>query len=547
MPGLAILHPIHPLPLTPPSSNTPSPTATVDSFPLWDCELLQRRPPLSIPLLSPLDAILLPEKPVFFSSNEVSDLSLRAGEPLYDPHAIAIADAFTQFPKLGESVASNTFVSVNDFHAIPASNHYCTTTLPPLSTMHPPLTSTQRSRFSSYRLRIRPTPKSTLSFKVAAPAPRIPLAAVLQYWGANDTHAHPDPGPSFARANVGMEVDMDVPAHKNGVQQPGLGLMLGLTPSPGPQSRPYPDPHAHPHPHLQSQSQSRSRYSRRLRRLAPAPLQLTPPTRSSPPLTPAAPPLASASAPANPHRPPASGVFADIPLATCTGPSCTFDLDRLPTIPSVDCTQPKPPSVSPETDRIAGPSFSSARATMSTAPTSLVFPSGGSENHKSNAYTQAPTDATVDTWYVDMLTWRRTVSRALDSPFSPYCSPKSAMRTIHTTSGNPVTPPLKSAAGGVFGNISQLTPGLPRETAPPPPPRMGCNPLPELADNHPAPPPQPALAEEEEQPVYPQHADLTWELDRENLMLWAEKCSETIARASLVSRRPPQGFRAPAN
>ncbi|KAI1786345.1 hypothetical protein LXA43DRAFT_1034312 [Ganoderma leucocontextum] len=510
MPGLAVMHPIHFLPLTPPSS-APSTIATIDSLSLSDCELLQRRPSLSIPLLSPLDPISFPEKPFPFASSS---------EP----------------PEVGEPAASNAFVPVNDIHAIPASHHSCTTLLPPLYAMHPPLTSTQRSHFSSYRFRIRPTPKSTLSFKVAAPAPRIPLATVLQYWGANDTHPRQDPGPSVAHADVRMEVDMDERVYEDGFRKPGLGLVLGLTPSPGPQSRPYPDPHAHAHTHSQSQSQSRSRYSRRLRRLAPAALPLTPPTRRRALLAPAASPSASAPQPANPQHTPVSGVFVDIPLATCPGPSCSFDLDRLPAIPSVDYTQAKSPSVSPETDRIAGPSLSSAKATMSTAPTSLVFPSGDSENHMSNAHTHAPTDATVDTWYVEMLSWRHTVSRALDSPLSLVRTPKSAKCMAHASSMSTATTPLRSAAGAVFGNLSQLTPGLPHDTTPPPPPRMGCNPLPELADNLPPPPPQPAFAEEEEQLVYPQHADLTWELDTESLVLWAEKCSETIARASLSLR-----------
>ncbi len=462
---------------------------------------------------------------------------------LVDPHAMANIKTPTQPSELGESAPSNAFVPVNDPDAIPAPHHSCTTP-PPLYAMHHPLTSTQRSHFSSYRIRIRPTPKSTLSFKVAAPAPRIPLAAVLQYWGTNDVHPRQDPGPSFAHADVRMEVDVDERVYEDGFHKPGLGLVLGLTPSPAPQSRPYPDPHAHSHPHShsQSQSQSRSWYSRRLRRLAPAPLQLTPPTRSRARLTPAASPLASAPAPANPSRTPLSGVFADTPPATCHSLPRSFDLDRLPAIPSVDYTQPKSPSVSPQTDRVAGPSLSSAKATMSTAPTSLAFPSGDSENHMSNAPTHAPTDVTVDTWYVNMISWRHTVSRAIDSPLSPFRSPKSAKRSMHTTSVNQVTTPLRSAAGGVFRNLSQLTPGLPQDTAPPPPPRMECNPLPELSDSHPPPPPQPTFTEEEEQPVYPQHADLTWELDTESLMLWAEKCSETIARASLVSRRSPYRF-----
>ncbi|PIL33659.1 hypothetical protein GSI_04282 [Ganoderma sinense ZZ0214-1] len=509
MPDLAVLHPIHFLPLTPPSSDAPSTIATLDSFSLSDCELLQRRLSLSTPLLSPLDATSLPENPFPFSSS---------------------SERF----KLGDSTLSNAFVPAHDLHAIPAPRRSCTTP-PSLHAMHPPLTSTQRSHFSSYRFRIRPTPKSTFSFKVAAPAPRIPLAAVLQYWGANDGYPRQDPGPSFAHADVRMEVDVGQRAYEEGFRKPGLGLVLGLTPSPGPQSRPYPDPHAHPHLASQSQSQSRSRYSRRLRRLAPAPLQLTPPTPSRALHTPAASPLASAPAPVNLRRTPVSGVFVDVPLATCPGPSCTFDLDRLPTIPSVN-TQRKCPSVSPEADRIAGPTVSSAKATMSSAPTSLVFPSGESENHIDDAQTQAPTDATVDTWYVNMITWRRTVSRALHSPLSPFRSPKSAKRSIHTTSVNPVTTPLRSAAAAAFGNPSQLTPGLPHDAPPPPPPRMECNPLPELAENHALPPPQPVSAGEEEQPMYPQHADLTWELDAESLILWAEKCSETIARASLSLR-----------
>ena len=93
MPGLAVLHPIRFLPLTPPSSDAPSSIATVDSFSLSDCELLQRRPSLSIPLLSPLDALSFPENPFPFSSL-VSDESIRPLDlrRLYDPYAIANSD-----------------------------------------------------------------------------------------------------------------------------------------------------------------------------------------------------------------------------------------------------------------------------------------------------------------------------------------------------------------------------------------------------------------------------------------------------------------------
>ena len=89
--------------------------------------------------------------------------------------------------------------------------------------------------------------------------------------------------------------------------------------------------------------------------------------------------------------------------------------------------------------------------------------------------------------------------------------------------------PPKSSVGEFFGSLSQLTPGLPRDAPPPPAPQLGNNPLPDLLDHEDVSPASDAPL------VYPISADLRLDLDTEDLALRTEKCSETTARASLVS------------
>ncbi|EJF60732.1 hypothetical protein DICSQDRAFT_161922 [Dichomitus squalens LYAD-421 SS1] len=551
MAGLNTLNPIHALPPTPPSSDVPSIIKAIDSPSILDCELLRRRSSPKVGPLScaPLDAL---------SSAEIYNASRRLLgilDIIDDPSENHNTNIVAQPPATLETSAppdpTGQANSHNDPNAIPAPRRPCATPPPPSYTMHIPSVSTQRSHFSSHRFRSRRSPQSTMSFKVAAPVPRVPLASVLSYWGANHARPSPVPGTSVAPADVKMEVDAGEMVHGDRLSKAGLGLLLGLTPSPGPHPRAYPDPHTHTNAqaHAKSQSQSRSRHSRRLRRLAPAALQLTPSTPRRALLTPTSPfTPAPAPVPANMQHTPPSELFANIPLATCQDLSSPFDIDRIPAIPSLDCSQP--PSVSPPTDCTPGPSVSSAMAPMSTDPTSLVFPAGDSQNAASYAQTRthantdinAATEATADTWHVDLLSWRHTVSRALDSPLSPICVPKSAKCTVHRASLNmaytvPATP-LRASIGELTGSLSQLTPGLPHDTAPPAPPRMGCNPLPELPDHlHSFAPPPPSFSyESSEQAAYPQHADLRFELDTESLALWGEKCSETIARASLSLR-----------
>ncbi|KAI0669574.1 hypothetical protein C8Q78DRAFT_1070679 [Trametes maxima] len=312
----------------------------------------------------------------------------------------------------------------------------------------------------------------------AAPVPRLPLASVLRELDASwaprspeasaptNGHAH------SADATQGPFWDVE----KN--QSQGLGLVLGAACL----------PIQLPLSQLDFEPQSPPRYSRRLRSLAPAPLQLASPTPRAPLRTLT---QAHTPAPGSALRTSCSAAFVDIQL----GPKCASAF--------ADAV-----SVSPQSERRT--SASSTMASWSTAPTSLVFP-GDSEN-------MVPGRSTNPS-QLGMLSWQRS----LDTPSSAF-PPKSANAgpsVLRKAALTPLTSPRKSN----FAHDDPFTPGLPLGAAPPPLRRTEVVPLPELT-NEELPPPDFLFSS-------PLDADLWLDLGVEDLVLRAENCSETIARASM--------------
>ncbi|KAI0695193.1 hypothetical protein C8T65DRAFT_698774 [Cerioporus squamosus] len=527
MAGLTVLNPIRILPLASPSSTSaPSSITSLDynSSPLWDCELLR---PLATASHAPSDTSptsLAPDAPVLVN-NALCDAQRRLVDILSMVH-----DSASKQPLV--HLAPSQVDREIDL-TIPASQAHCPTSSPPPYAMHSPLTSTHRSPYSSYHF--RRTPKSTMSFKLAAPIPRIPLASVLQHWAAQGS---PSQRAVTCGDEVGSRMDVDMDQYHREyeyeVPQSGLGLMLGG--GQGSQAR------ALRHGiHIQShsQSQSQSRYSRRLRRLAPAPLQLA--TTPRQPLRTLAQGPSPTTAPApetaakRQHTPDCGG-----DVDTCTRATSAFNPDC---IPSLDLSASQTLSASPHSASEHRASILSVMASMSTAPTSLVFPTTNEyastrpqTNVTAHTHTQSYTDAAhtqaESSSYVDLLLWRRTVPHALDSPLSPLRAPKSvkcSARTVSAMLSSPPASPLKSSAGD-FGVIplSPVTPGLPWNAAPPPLRRNEWIALPELGDDEPLSPGAGGGS--------PMVANLRVDLDVEDLALRAEKCAETIARASLSLR-----------
>ncbi|EIW54334.1 uncharacterized protein TRAVEDRAFT_60635 [Trametes versicolor FP-101664 SS1] len=319
----------------------------------------------------------------------------------------------------------------------------------------------------------------------AAPVPRIPLVSVLRHLDASWAPISPAASasaPTYAHdATQGPEGGAELP-------QLGLGLVLGMGGVPIYIPRGQLD--------LGSPSQSQSRYSQRLRSIAPAPLQLASPTPRAPLRTLRQPAAQTPPALTSAHRvvTPASAVFADVPLATADLFATAF-------------------SISPPSDRKG--STSSAMASPSTAPTSLVFP-GDSENRHPGWSTNPPT-------YVDTLNWQRSPSRSLGSPYSPFtprsahAGPSNLRRTVYS----PKTPTRKSTREPQV----LFTPAGQTVAAPPPLLRTGIVSLPDVTDE--------GLPSPESQLLSPLHANLRLDMNTEDLMLRTEKCSETIARASL--------------
>ncbi|KAI0645121.1 hypothetical protein C8Q79DRAFT_912340 [Trametes meyenii] len=312
----------------------------------------------------------------------------------------------------------------------------------------------------------------------AAPVPRLPLASVLRELDASWAPRSPDAAaPTYdhahrANATQGSSWDTEKQHHQ------GLGLVLGAACL----------PIQLPCPRLELESQSPPRYSRRLRSLAPAPLQLASPTPRAPLRT-----LAQARTPV---------------LGPALGTSCPVAFVDIPLDTKCASAFADAVSVSPQSERKT--SASSTMASWSTAPTSLVFP-GDSENINPGM--------SMNPSHLGGLSWRRS----LDTPPSVF-PPKSAHEgpsVLRKAALTPLTSPRKSSSG----HDDPFTPGLPLSAAPPPLRRAEVVPLPEVTDGE-LPPPDFPL-----QP--PLDADLRLDLGVEDLVLRAENCSETIARASM--------------
>ncbi|KAI9067462.1 hypothetical protein FKP32DRAFT_1683873 [Trametes sanguinea] len=271
--------------------------------------------------------------------------------------------------------------------------------------------------------------------------------------------------------------------------QSGLGLVLGSACL----------PILLPRPHLEQDavSESPSRYSRRLRNIAPAPLQLA----SSTPRT----PLRALTQPQTPatsrsRRTPASSVFVDVPLVTANRPD-VFQCNA---------------SVSPQSDRRA--SMTTTTASHSTAPTSPSY-RGNQEN--------ARLKRSANPTYIDGLSSRQRSSGSRNSPLSPL-APKYGGEVGSSAFGkgwNAPRTPATSSRRIHLDYAVPFTPGLPADAPPPLLRRSEWVPLPDLADAGP-PSPDPDV-------LSPLRADLRLDLGVEDLALRAEKCSETIARASM--------------
>lgn len=579
MASLTISVPIHVLPLASPSSSSTRSSSTFIEYdlsplsPLWDCDLLK---PLSAGLRYPSTQSLTSPTPdkLATTSPAIRDAQRRLMEIL----SLTNEPTSTQNLPLFAPSQSQSFDQPDT--AIPAIRPQLTTPPPPYA-MHSPSKSTIRTPFSSYRRRHGRTPKSTLSFKLAAPVPRIPLASVLQYWAAPGSPSRQAPA---AGDDESCQCKMDVDGDGDGVSsdrreseyesaQSCLGLILGAGQAAS-QTRAQPRPrHTHiqtqTQTHLQSQSHShsRSRYSRRLRRLAPAPLQLasTPRPHTLRALTQEPSPVTLARRASH-----SSSIFEEIPLNTCEATSSyshLLDLDCIPCIPSLDLSaSASPHSIAPAERR---PSIASVLASMSTATatTSLAFPVTGTENVSANAstenehtttqsqpptthtngdrddpaYTQHIPSSPGPASHADLLFWRRTVSRALDSPLSPLRTPKSApapckpsVQLPSLASAMLCTPAMSTRRLASMG-VGQSDAGdiciySPRDAGPPPLRRTEWVALPEVTDEDGG--PRSPASDVSRSPLC---ANLRLDLNAEDLALRAEKCAETIGRASLVS------------
>ncbi|KAI0664014.1 hypothetical protein C8Q70DRAFT_1041795 [Cubamyces menziesii] len=330
-----------------------------------------------------------------------------------------------------------------------------------------------------------------------APAPRIPLADVLRHLDASwptpgrspvtptPLRAHRHGDPHNVGATLASPRDGELP-------QLGLGLMMGAAcvPIQLPRTR----------LELERESQSQTRYSRRLRDLAPAPLQLASSTPRAPfrTLTQTQTPL---SAPLRTTTPTPASPTGTPPAVT----QCAPALDNV--------------SVSPQSDRKV--SVSSTMDTQSTAPTSLAFPEC-SENVRPSKGTS-------------VFSWQRPV---VSQPLSPLSSKYAHAGPSNAAAGRAFRSPRTPSRRSSLEYANPFTPGLPPEAGPPPLRRSEWVPLPELHDDM-------NVEVETEIGVQPSpsvlilsplRADLRGDLGVEDLQMRAEVCSETIARASMPLR-----------
>ncbi|CDO75961.1 hypothetical protein BN946_scf184888.g11 [Trametes cinnabarina] len=459
-------------PFASPSSSHSSLASLDDS--LWDCDLL-KPPSRATSTASSLPALSF--HPVDL---RVASLSRDPRQRLMSLPNFTTEPSSTSPP---QEAAASYYVPFPPStpakpHPTPAPTHPAppragTSVLSPLTPTHVP----QKSRFLSSQS----SPLPSMSF--VAPVPRLPLADALRHLDASWAPRTPD-GSVHARAakpNLASPRDGEQP-------QLGLGLSLGSAGLPILLPR--------PHLELDAMSESPSEYSRRLRNIAPAPLRLASTT-----------PRTSLRAIAQPHTPLTSprrrtllsSVFVDVPLDTQHRDVFQFHF-----------------SVSPRSDRRA--SMASTLTSHSTAPTS--------PDHGRDLENAHPKRGANPPTYIDGLSSRRHSSWASGSPLSPLAakygpSGPSNLGKLSYTPGTPRTPTRRES----IGPTTPFTPRLPTDTPPPRLRRTEWVPLPELADEETASPDLQVLS--------PLRADLRLDLGVEDLSLRAEKCSETIARASL--------------
>ncbi|KAI0828036.1 hypothetical protein BC628DRAFT_1409530 [Trametes gibbosa] len=311
----------------------------------------------------------------------------------------------------------------------------------------------------------------------AVPVPRLPLISVLRRLDAPRVPFSPNtlaPVHHLPSADATHMLEQGV----DGMPL-GLGLMLRAAGM----------PILIPCPYLELTSQSPSEYSQRLHSIAPAPLQLASPTPQSPRL---------AAHHTRVQSTPYSLIFGDVSLALLDDtPKCKSRVIAVSVSPKSDCKA----------------SISSAMASQSTAPTSLVFP-GESTNMNAGRS-------------VDHLRGARQCSllRLMNSPLSAFLmqstfAGSSSARKL--SARVPRTPGCRST----YAQEDPFLPSYQLAGAPPLLRRTEWVPLPEVTDEEvPSP-----ISQSLESPL---NRDLRCDLGIEDFALRAENCSETIARASL--------------
>ena len=604
MAGLSVLNPILILPLASPSS-THFPVTSPESSPLWDCELL--KPVRSCSAL----AFAAPTPDGLRYQDTSIDVTIcearhRLSEILGLAHekATVLAESPVLLSPL-DLVPPYTDIDIAT-PITPEPLSLLLQSMPPHGNPHNPRSPQtagghkSKTPRSSFRFRQR-TPKSSLSrsFRLAAPAPRIPLASVLQSWAAHESQEA-----MRARGNDEMDVDPDGWQHEpehgcdcardQAVDSPpaerrtrGLGLLLGFGQPPPPRVQPTSarardrdrsqaqasaQSHSHPHSH---DSQAQTKFSRRLRRLAPAPLQLASATPRHAPYTPARGPGTTC-----PRCGYTSAPFVNVPLHTAGLPPYEPEPEPIPDdIPSLDleATSPRSPR------NIFSSAFSGmtarlrARTKTAVSPSAMPFsPRHAYTKHDDreipihDLFTQpnaapmnmntdsnpnptsnldqtkspVPIEADPSVSYIDPSPRCRTISRArgsLISPTSPYPHPYARTPKSSQPAAPPLHLPNAAAPVPVPVPVPTLAPAAQSPTTPAGPPAMRRSdwlvPLPDMTFADPESPERDRRwdwdwdAGEGEGA----RADLRLDLDAEDLALRAEKCAEAIARASYVS------------
>ncbi|OSC96794.1 hypothetical protein PYCCODRAFT_1472356 [Trametes coccinea BRFM310] len=472
MAGPAVLNPIRIHPLASSSSSHSSSFVSLADDWLWDCDLLQ---PPSRATSTALSVLASSSQP---AALRIVSPSCDVQQRLMNLLNFTTEPSSTSPPQ----AATTSYDPFAPFTPASPTQHRPTHPAPPragtsvLSPLMPAQVHKITISFPSH-----PSPLPAMSY--VAPVPRLPLADVLRHLDTSWASRTPDASTRAPTANPHA-----VSPRGSEHPQSRLGLVLG--------SASLPIHLPHPHLELDAISESPSRYSRRLRNIAPAPLRLA----SSTPRT----PLRAFTQPQTPVTSiggltPASSVFVDIPLATANSPN-VFQCNT---------------SVSPQSDRRA--SVTSTMASHSTAPTSPSY-----HANQENAHPKRSANPT----YIDGLSSRQFSSWSRESPLSPLAPKQGDIGP--STLGKGWNTPHTPAASSRRTNLdyaAPFTPGLPADAPPLPLRRTEWVPLPDLAD---AESPSPDI-----EALSPLRADLRLDLGVEDLSLRAEKCSETIACASM--------------